>query len=384
MEDNEIEIIPDALQLPACDLSKVDNCRKTVYLSYQQWLLDRLTDSDSTRKSAWKRDYSSSVVYEKSIVPYRSEFKKMLGFWSEPESRPEVDIICEETIHEQEEFVAKRVHFEAVPGLRTYCLELIPKRVYSAPGLIVQHGYADTPELVCGYCKGSNLKDYSSRSLGLRAVLRNYYVVAVCHPYGYGDLEERSGSLPDQVHLGFNYGKNRLHRLACLAGGTAFGLDLLATSRGIDLLIKRGCTTKVGIYGLSQGGQTALYLPALDTRISASVCSAYFNQRFFKLVQSQSGLSYLDSCEEDKFFNKTISLFSDSDIVSLIAPRAFAIEAGRKDLSVLFKHSLSEYEQAKTHFEKLGVADRIEFIAHEEGHISATKKAFEFLDRHLK
>src|SRR5207237_6227226 len=133
------------------------------------------------------------------------------------------------------------------------------------------------------------------------------------------------------------------------------------------------------IYGLSQGGQTALYLPAMDPRISASVCSAYFNQRFSKLVGPTRAMSYLDSNEEDKFFSEVVSCFSDSDLVSLIAPRAFAVEAGLHDGSVDFEMSREEFERARVHHEKLRLSGRIEYIPHAEGHISATRRAMESL-----
>jgi hypothetical protein len=69
--------------------------------------------------------------------------------------------------------------------------------------------------------------------------------------------------------------------------------------------------------------------------------------------------------------------------VSLIAPRAFAVEAGRKDSSVDFEKAEAEFARAQEHYARLGIADRIGFIGHREGHVSATRRAFEFLEQHL-
>ncbi len=70
-------------------------------------------------------------------------------------------------------------------------------------------------------------------------------------------------------------------------------------------------------------------------------------------------------------------------LASLIAPRAFAVEAGLKDTSVNFERAEAEFARAHEHYEMLGIADRIEFIAHAEGHVPATRRAFEFLEQHL-
>jgi hypothetical protein len=142
---------------------------------------------------------------------------------------------------------------------------------------------------------------------------------------------------------------------------------------------------RIGMYGLSQGGMSALYQPALDTRIKASVSSAYFNTRFVKLIgPGHRGTTFLDALEEDKFFSDVIRCFSDSDIASLIAPRAFAVEAGELDSSIDFEWSAKEFEPAKAHYEKLGIAERIEFIGHEFGHVSVTRRALDFLEEVLR
>ena len=74
---------------------------------------------------------------------------------------------------------------------------------------------------------------------------------------------------------------------------------------------------------------------------------------------------------------------SDSDTASLIAPRAFAVEAGLHDGAVDIDDAWDEFQRAREHYARLGLADRIEFIPHAEGHVSATARAFEFLAEQL-
>ncbi|MBI4023745.1 MAG: hypothetical protein HY360_02125 [Verrucomicrobia bacterium] len=370
---------------PPADAAGVEKHRREVCLSYENFLRKHLADLDRKRPSLWSRDYSSVKTYEKSVKPMRLRLQRMLGFWIEPTQRSPLKTGKPELLLETPDLRVLRFRLEILPRLETYGLELIPLPIEKRPGLLVQHGYGGTPELVCGLTPGANGEDYSYRSLGIRAARHGFHVVSIHHPSGYGNLDESVTSLPGFEQNGRNYGKNRLHRMAIMGGGTLFGLDMMGASRGIDLLAKSPHVLpgKIGMYGLSQGGQSALFLPALDVRIQASVSSAYFNWRFPNLIGPHRALSFLDSQEEDKFFSEVISCFSDCDIVSLIAPRAFAVEAGQKDTSVDFEKSQMEFERAQVHYKKLGIPRQIEFIPHAEGHISATARAFEFLKENL-
>jgi hypothetical protein len=113
------------------------------------------------------------------------------------------------------------------------------------------------------------------------------------------------------------------------------------------------------------------------------VCSAYFNERLPKLIGPYSRTNYIDWFAEGQILPAQAQLFADADIVSLIAPRAFAVEAGLGDGAVDQEASRRECERARVHYEQLGLATRIEFVDHAEGHVAATGRAFEFLDEQL-
>ncbi|HZO91597.1 MAG TPA: alpha/beta hydrolase family protein [Chthonomonadaceae bacterium] len=388
MEENwaEIEQPAGPPLVPPVDPAAVDEHRRRVYQSYEAFLRNRLAELNRERPQRWQRDYSSLEAYLRSMEPMRERLKQMLGFWIEPEQRPPLRIEDPEILMEGDGFTARRFRLEVCPGLETYAVELIPHVPGPCPGLLAQHGYSGTPELICGLTASANAEDYAYRSLGLRAVRRGFHVVAVHHPTGYGTLHDVIDTpLPGFPNYPRTYGKNRLHRLAIMAGGALFGLDMLASSRGVDVLAASDhvAPDRIGMYGLSQGGQSAIFLPAMDVRIQASVASAYFNSRFVKLIGPHRALTFLDSTEEDKFFPEVIRFFSDSDLVSLIAPRAFAVEAGLKDSSVDFEKTQEQFAQARLHYERLGLPHRTEYIPHQEGHVSATRRAFDFLEEHL-
>lgn len=366
-------------------LEQIAARREATYRSYEQYLRRKLDELDAQRSRQWQRDYTSRQAYQASVEPMRRRLEAMLGFWVPPRKRPPVQVLDRQRLGRRDDCEIYRFHFEFLPGVTSYGLELKPPGRGPRPGLIVQHGYGASPELACGLSQNANTDDWSYRSLGLRAVRRGFHVIAVHHPSGYGKLAEVVTTVPQPADQTDNYGKNRLHRLATLAGGTLFGLDLMATSRAVDLLEQtEGVAPQcIGMYGLSQGGQTALFLPALDTRLRASVCSAYFNLRKNKLIGPCRGLSYLDSHEEDKFFTDVIGCFADSDLVSLIAPRAFAVEAGERDLAVDFEAASAAFQHAREHYDRLGLGERIVFVAHRGGHVAATARALDFLQAQL-
>lgn len=381
----EIEKEPGPPDVKPVSIHEVDSWRQKVYVAYETFLRDRLGALDQNRDSGWHRDYSSGDAYRQSVQPMRERLARMLGFWVDHRHRAALKVANRQVLIRNDSFTATRFSLEILPGLETYGIELSPEHSDPRSGLLLQHGYGGSPEAICGLTESANANDYSYRSLGLRAVRRGFHVVAIFHPSGYGEAVDVIGSLPAFPQRGYCYGKNRLHRLATLADGTLFGLDMMACSRGIDLLasLPHVLADQIGMYGLSQGGQSALFLPALDERIQASVCSAYFNMRLRKLVGPHRALSYLDSAEEDKFFTDVVAGFSDADLVSLIAPRAFAVEAGLRDTSVDFEKSSEEFTRAKAHYQKLGLEHRAEYIAHSEGHVSATRQALDFLVEQL-
>ena len=380
---HEIEQPAGAPLVAPLQSETIDECRRNVYQSYERFLRSRLQELDHRREEHWRRDYASIEAYIASVAPMRRRLQEMLGFWIEPPERRPLVIQDRKSVYSDDTLEAFRFTFDVLPGVISYAIELVPRDNPRA-GLLIQHGYGATPEAACGFVASANADDYSYRSFGLRAARRGFHVVAVHHPSSFGALDDVILTPPPGFdHQTHAYGKNRLHRLAIMSRGTLFGLDMMASSRGLDYLASQTGGLPVGMYGLSQGGQSALYLPAMDTRIEASVCSAFFNDRVKKLIGPSRALCYLDSHEEDKFFAETIGLFCDADLVSLIAPRAFAVEAGEQDAAVDFEQSFKEFQRARSHFQKLGRGSRIEFIAHHQGHISGTRRAFEFLEQNL-
>ena len=114
------------------------------------------------------------------------------------------------------------------------------------------------------------------------------------------------------------------------------------------------------------------------------MCSAYFNWRMKKQVfphPERVYTPYIDTNEEEKLFFRHLLEFSDSDIVRLIAPRAFMNEVGKHDGAVFWENSIKEFERVRPIYERLGVPERAELCLHEGGHECRCIESFEFLKR---
>jgi hypothetical protein len=94
-------------------------------------------------------------------------------------------------------------------------------------------------------------------------------------------------------------------------------------------------------------------------------------------------VSFLVTDEDHAFFTGWLTEFSDHDLVSLICPRPLLIQHGKKDRIAWWPQVLEEFDLARSHYEKLGIADRIQIDLHEGQHEAIVKSGIEFLTRWL-
>ena len=186
--------------------------------------------------------------------------------------------------------------------------------------------------------------------------------------------------------------RNYINRLCQTINRHIYGMEMFALSRAVDVLfsLAQVDSDRVGMYGLSQGGLSATFLGALETRLKAVVSSAYFNERHEKqVVPSEHYGRFVDTSSEDHIYTH-LAEFSDSDLASLVCPRCFFVEDGKKDGSVWYPLAEKAFAEVKAIYDRLGIPDRCGICIHEEGHEIepvadvAGIKAVQFLDRWLR
>ena len=179
----------------------------------------------------------------------------------------------------------------------------------------------------------------------------------------------------------------RIQHLCLLLGGTVWGLEVAATSRFIDYLETReelDCS-RLAMWGISMGGTYTMFTTPIESRIRAAITCAWFNDRVRKMVIDDPRYScFLSTQEEHIWTPGWLREFGDSDLASLICPRPHQIQTGKADGIAWWPFVVEEFERARAHYEKLGIADRIEIDLHEAGHEISYEAGVQFLDRWIK
>jgi len=365
---------------PVFEPSEIDPLRERLYRAWDGYMDRLIEQAEKTRASRWERDLTSPEAYAKSVEPNRRHFLALIGGW--PEERCELNP-RRELLAETDRYALFRVFITVVPGVEVDCLLLVPPHEGQRPAVLAQHGLNGTPEQVCGFLKDP----YPYNRLGIRLAEEGYVVIAPHMAGGFGSGEWGEQYVGGEPQVSWNRARVQLFRKSRLVGREIQGLEMFALSRALDYVCSLEAVdpARLGMYGLSQGGQSALWLPALDERIQVSISAAFFNDRKIKQVGPSEHITcYLKTVEEDKTYTGQLLEFSDSDIASLICPRAFFVEAGKRDLAVWWEDAAREFAKLKAIYEKLGIGDRADICIHEGGHECRMVESFEFLARHLK
>ncbi len=345
--------------IPADEIKQL---RARLENNYDQYYSRRCSQSDEEIAQRWDRDFSALDTYEASVEENRQHFLQLMGGWPWP--REDLNPRREQ-LYENDDLTVYRVFLHSFEDVETDCLLLVPQGITQPrPAVLAQHGLGSTPALACGFVADEGLY----HRFGQRLARLGYVVIA---PRMIGPQDKRQP----------------LYRKAMLMGERLMGAEMFSLSRAVDYLqaLDEVDAEHIGMYGLSQGGQSALWLPAVEKRIKVTIISAFFNLRWQKMVISggENYTAYIDTDEEDKFFYGQLLEFSDSDIASLICPRCVFVEAGRDDKAVYQPMAAEEFGKLKRIYEKLGIGDRAQIELHDGGHEINFAGAVEFLNRYL-
>ncbi|MCD6360060.1 MAG: acetylxylan esterase [Armatimonadetes bacterium] len=370
--------MPDDPRIPAEDIQRL---RRRLYEQFDAYYSRLCEETERTRQHRWQRDFSSLEAYELSVEPNRRRFLQMMGgwHWEREDLRPRVEHLLDTDAYRLD-----RVFLTCFEDIEIDCLLLTPPGDGPRPAVIAQHGLSGTPEDVCGFT------DYGTAygRIGIRLAEAGYTVIAPHMVGGFGEGDAGRTFVAGLEGISWGRARTRLNRKAFQVGQRLFGAEMFCLSRVVDYLqtLPDVLPERIGFYGLSQGGQTALWFPALEKRVKASVGASFFNHRFRKQVVSGGDdyRAYLDTEEEDKFYPGQLLEFSDADIASLICPRAYMVEQGTDDAAVHWKLAQEEFSRLKPIYERLGIGDRAQIVVFEGRHEIRGVEGIAFLDRWLR
>ncbi len=343
---------------PAAELSR----RNEAYQNELEQHFRRLLVEEYPARAAlrWQRSYFSVESFLRSVAPNRERYRQM---FSPPALAPAGPLQRKPSALVTD--IAAEWLTVPLGDLKAEALFAVPSNASGpVPLIIAQHGIGSTPEKVFGV--GDE---------------RNLY-----HDYGHALLREGFAVLAP-LNLRGVPPRNRIERLARLADTTLPGIELARMQVLLDEVLKdpRIDKDRVGIWGISLGGMATMFWSPLEPRIKCCVVTAWFNHRRNKMVIPDKRYScFLDTKEEHAFFRGWLTEFTDSDVVSLICPRPVLIQTGKKDGIAWWPQVLEEFAASKEHYEKLGIADRIEIDVHEGGHEIRLESGLPFVKKWLQ
>ncbi|HET8546725.1 MAG TPA: prolyl oligopeptidase family serine peptidase [Bryobacteraceae bacterium] len=142
---------------------------------------------------------------------------------------------------------------------------------------------------------------------------------------------------------------------------------------------------RIGFYGLSYGGKTAVRVPQLLDQYAVSICSADFNEWVWKNTRVDSPYSYLLTGEYDMIEFDFANVANYSDLANLMVPRPFMVERGHRDGVAPDEWVAYEFAKVRRFYASImKMPDRAEIEFFDGPHTIHGVGTFKFLRRHLR
>ncbi|MCS6862673.1 MAG: acetylxylan esterase, partial [Abditibacteriales bacterium] len=238
----------------------------------------------------------------------------------------------------------QEVTLQTLPDRRVHAWLALPRNVSSkVPAVLALHGHGGTGEQVV---RGQSLYWY-----GKALAERGYAVIAP--DIGSHDLQHQDWTL---------MGERTWDALVCL--------DYLCSLPQVN-------KERVGVAGLSLGGETTMYVAALDERLKVAVSSGWLTT-VENMKNGHCPCWNFPGLEEH---------FDFSDIFALVAPRALVLENGKQEVAPggfpvdIARAALKEIQAA---YKIFNAEDQVLLDVHDGGHVFHGKVSLEWIDRVLK
>lgn len=328
---------------------------------HNQWLL---VESPYVREQYMKRlDTSSSEAFQRSQVAYREYFRdEVIGRFDLPPLA--VDPRARQA-YQTQHWIGYEVVLDVFPEVFAYGILLVPKDLppgQRRPVVVCQHGLEGRPQdIVTG--------DHRAYHDFAAALAERGFVVFA----------------PQNIYI-FKDDFRTLQRKANLLKKTLFSVIVPQHQQIVDWLASLPFVDgkRIGFYGLSYGGKSAMRIPPLVEGYALSICSADFNDWVWKNASTRSPYSYIWTGEYEIFEFDLGSTFNYAEMAALIAPRPFMVERGHFDGVGPDDRVAAEFAKVRHLYSaRLGIGDRAEIEWFVGPHAINGQGTFDFLHRHL-
>jgi dienelactone hydrolase len=325
-----------------------------------------LAESPYVRQRFMKKLNEAKTVeeYEKVAEDYRELFaKEVIGRFDNPLEEPKPR---SRKSYETEKWVGYEVMLDVFPDVFAYGILCLPKDLKPGekrPVVVCQHGLEGRPQDVIGE---QRQEVYSAFA---------------------GKLAERGfvTFAPQNIYIGKDNFRT-LQRKANPLGKTLFSIMVPQHQQICNWLksLPYVDEKRIGFYGLSYGGKSAMRIPPLVKDYCLSICSADFNDWVDKNANTRAPYSYVWSNEYEIFEWDLGSTFNYAEMAALIAPRPFMVERGHFDGVGTDDRVASEYAKVQRIYNvQLKMPERCQIEYFVGPHKINGVGTYKFLHKHL-
>jgi dienelactone hydrolase len=320
--------------------------------------------SEAVRREFWRNaDASSPEAWQRSTEWYRRYFwEEVIGRLPEPSEPLQA---FTRRIYDEPRWTGYEVMLPVWPDVFAYGVLLLPKDI--APGqrrpvVVCQHGLEGRPQDTIE----ARREDVYAR-FAARLAEEGFVVYAPQNPYIGGDRFRQIQRKANPLGLSL---------FSFIIGQHQRTLEWLASLPFVD-------AGRIGFYGLSYGGKTAMRVPAVLTAYALSICSGDFNEWIWKNTSVEQPFSYMFTGEYEMPEFDLANTFNYAEMAALIAPRPFMVERGHRDPVGIDEWVAYEYAKVRRLYADLRIPERTAIEFFDGPHRIHGVGTFEFLRRWL-
>lgn len=230
-----------------------------------QFVERKMVESLPRRSSFWTRDFTSPGAYLKSVQTNRSHLLVMIGA-EDPRLAARMERYGDEAqpalVAETSRYRIYQARWPVLDGLWGVGLLVQPKVPARAQAVLAPDA-GQTPEQLMGLAPGLAPALQAGRRLA-----ENGFELVLPATINREKLrtEDKTLRTSDQTHLEWIY------RQAFHMGRHVIGFEAQTVMAAVDWFrAQHGANSRIGVCGYAEGGLTALYAAAADTRIEAAL-----------------------------------------------------------------------------------------------------------------
>ena len=322
-------------------------------------------DSPRRRAEFWSSaDTSSISAWTESTRFYRDYvWDEVIGRLPDPDRPPRPRT---RRVYDHADFQGYEVQLDVWQGVFAFGVLLVPKELRPGerrPVVVAQHGLEGRPADVVD--PDSDHQAY--HRFGARLAQEGFVVYAPQNPYIGRD---RFRQIQRKAH------PLKVSLFSFILGQHQQTLAWLKTLPFVD-------PDRIGFYGLSYGGKTAVRVPPLIDGYALSICSADFNEWVWKNTSVTDRYSYMFTQEYDMLEFNFANVVNYAELATLMAPRPFMVERGHSDGVAPDEWVAYEFAKVRRFYNRLGIGSKTEIEYFDGPHEIHGEGTFRFLRKHL-